>query len=107
MLGNRVQVAKTARADTQDRWGQGRGGRPWRRTRERVFRRDKYLCQICLAKGRITPVELHGNRAGICDHITPLSQGGAEDAGNLQTICNACDAIKTSMESDVTKKGTL
>ena len=77
----------------------GRGGRPWSRKRERVFKRDKYLCQICLAKNILTPVELHGDNAGVCDHIVPLAEGGTDDERNLQTICKACDKEKTHQES--------
>ena len=28
-------------------WGHGRGGRPWRRLRDKIFLRDKYTCQVC------------------------------------------------------------
>lgn len=77
----------------------GRGGRPWQRKREAVFKRDHYLCQICLHKGVLTSVELHGIRCGVCDHRIPLSQGGADDDSNLQTICKACDKDKTAIES--------
>lgn len=80
-------------------WGQGRGGRPWRRTREAVFIRDKYLCQICLKAGKLTAVELHGPNAGVCDHRIPLSQGGPDTMDNLQTICQPCNVVKTLQES--------
>ena len=80
-------------------YGQGRGGRPWRRKRERVFNRDKFLCQICLSQGRITGVELSGPNAGVCDHSIPLSQGGTDAEDNLQTICQSCDRRKTAKES--------
>lgn len=82
-----------------EKWGRGRGGRPWRRTREQVFARDKYLCQICLKAGKLTPVELHGPSAGVCDHRIPLSQGGPDTMDNLQTICQPCDTVKTLKES--------
>lgn len=77
----------------------GRGGRKWQRTREFIFNRDRFLCQICLSKGIYTAVELHGSNHGVCDHIIPLTQGGTDDHNNLQTICQACDKIKTSKES--------
>jgi 5-methylcytosine-specific restriction protein A len=84
----------------QNRYGQGRGGRPWRRKRERIFKRDKYLCQICFANGKLTPVSLHGPTAGICDHKVALTHGGTDDDDNLQTICKACDKKKTGKESN-------
>ena len=89
----------TPRLETPTRWGQGRGGRQWRNTRERVFRRDKFLCQIHLRRGELRPVSLHGKDHGVCDHIVPLSQGGDDSEHNLQTICQACDKAKTGRES--------
>lgn len=77
----------------------GRGGSRWRRLREAVFRRDKFLCQICLKAGRLTAVELHGHNHGVCDHIIPEAEGGSDDPTNLQTICQLCDRVKTSAEA--------
>lgn len=81
------------------RWGRGRGGSKWRTRRQRIFERDKYLCQICLAAGRLTPVELHGPRHGVCDHRIPTAEGGTDADENLQTICQPCDRTKTAQES--------
>jgi len=80
-------------------YGQGRGGRPWRRKRERVFNRDKFLCQICLQQGRVTAIELSGKDAGVCDHRIPIAEGGTDHEENLQTICQPCDREKTAQES--------
>jgi len=77
----------------------GRGGRVWQRTREYIFHRDNFLCQICKSKGVLTSVELHGPYHGVCDHIIPLSQGGDDKIENLQTICQSCDKEKTASES--------
>ena len=77
----------------------GRGGRAWRRKRERLFERDNYLCCICLARGVLKPVDLHGPNHGVLDHIVPTTQGGTDDDDNLQTICQACDKEKTQRES--------
>jgi 5-methylcytosine-specific restriction protein A len=72
-----------------DRWGKGRGGRPWRRLVEAVKRRDQYTCQSC---GRVT-------EDGECDHIVPLSQGGTDDLSNLQWLCREpCHRAKTARE---------
>lgn len=81
------------------RWGRGRGGSKWRTRRQRIFERDKYLCQICLADGQLTPVELHGPRHGVCDHRIPTAEGGTDHDSNLQTICQDCDRTKTGQES--------
>lgn len=77
----------------------GRGGRPWRRKRKRIFERDNFLCQIHLAEGKLVPVDLHGANAGVCDHIKPLSDGGSDSEGNLQTICQECNKNKTLSEA--------
>lgn len=81
-----------------DRWGRGRGGSKWRTRRRRIFERDNYLCQIHLKEGRLVPVELHGPRHGVCDHIIPTAEGGTDDDENLQTICQDCDKVKTDEE---------
>jgi len=82
----------------------GRGGRTWSKKREIIFNRDRFLCQIHLEKGELVSVELHGPNHGVCDHKIPKSQGGTDDDDNLQTICQHCDKIKTSEESQQAKK---
>lgn len=77
----------------------GRGGRPWQRKRERIFRRDRFLCQICLEQGVLTSVELHGPNHGVLDHKIPTAEGGDDTDANLQTICQQCDKEKTQEES--------
>jgi len=77
----------------------GRGGRPWRRKRERIFERDNYLCQIHLRRGELVTVELGGINAGVCDHVIAIAQGGSDGDENLQTICKFCDKAKTAAES--------
>lgn len=85
----------------------GRGGRPWSRKREAVFKRDNFLCQIHLHKGLLVAVELHGHKAGVCDHKIPLSEGGTDDESNLQTICQDCDKEKTAIESRKGRGGSI
>ncbi|GHB30560.1 HNH endonuclease [Salinicola rhizosphaerae] len=78
---------------TQRRRGQsGRGGRPWRRIRDRVLQRDKGLCQACLRAGRVTP-------ATEVDHIVNLESGGTDDDSNLEAICSPCHKAKTAREA--------
>ena len=67
-------------------------GRPWRRLREKIMQRDKYLCQICLRAERITV-------AVECDHKIPIEHGGTDAPDNLQALCKRCHAIKTATEA--------
>lgn len=94
MLPPRLKVAPTrAQAAEQPiRYGKGRGGRPWRRTRERILKRDCYLCQPCKALDRIT-------LATEVDHIAPQFEGGSEADENLQAICSDCHGTKTQAEA--------
>ena len=63
--------------------GGGRGGRPWRRIRERVLRRDQGLCRHCRDKGRVTvATEVH--------HVVPVAKGGTDDEANLLSLCRDC-----------------
>jgi len=73
-------------------YGQGRGGRPWRRLRESILQRDDYCCVPCKAEGRIT-------LATEVDHITPQAEGGTDDRTNLQSICTTCHEAKTKEEA--------
>ena len=72
-------------------------GHAWVKLRERVMRRDRYLCQPCEAKGYVT-------LANAVDHILPKSQGGTDDMENLQAICNECHEEKTIAESGGKRK---
>jgi 5-methylcytosine-specific restriction enzyme A len=73
------------------RYGQGRGGRPWRRRRARILARDGYLCRLCERRGILT-------LATEVDHILPLFLGGTEDDENLQSLCETCHAEKSEAE---------
>lgn len=63
-------------------------GRPWRRLREQILKRDTYLCQACLAAGRI-------REATEVDHVRPLARGGDDTPANLRAICARCHQDKT------------
>ena len=82
-LTERHQVAAA------ERWGNGRGGRPWRRLRNLVLVRDGYTCQAC---GTISVTDME------VDHITPVSRGGTDDMTNLRALCRRCHATKTARE---------
>lgn len=73
-------------------YGQGRGGRPWRRKRDQVLLRDQYLCQCEQCGGqRLLADEV--------DHIVPLSRGGTDDPSNLRAINKDCHKAKTAREA--------
>lgn len=91
-LHQRTHAPRYEPPGAECRYGQGRGGRPWRRRRERVLVRDSYLCQPCLSEGRLT-------LATAVDHIIPLSRGGTDADDNLQSICGVCHARKTQRET--------
>jgi len=69
-------------------------GRPWRRLREQILARDKYLCQHCRAAGRI-------REATEVDHILPLSKQGTDKPSNLQSLCGECHDRKSKTERGV------
>jgi 5-methylcytosine-specific restriction protein A len=76
----------------ESRYGQGRGGRPWRRLRNEILRRDGFLCQPCKAQKRT-------KLATEVDHIVPMFEGGSDAKANLQAICTECHAVKTKAEA--------
>lgn len=75
-------------------------GRPWRRLREQVLQRDKYLCQPCLRTGRYT-------EATEVDHVLGLAKGGDDKPMNLQAICTPCHEGKTLVESGAKPKQAI
>ncbi|CAH0650399.1 MULTISPECIES: HNH endonuclease [Pseudomonas] len=73
----------------ETQWGSGRGGRPWRRIRDRILLRDNYTCQAC---GLVTKdLEV--------DHIINVAEGGSDDDSNLQALCVPCHQEKTAAEA--------
>lgn len=51
--------------------------------REHIFSRDGYECLRCWVKDNLT-----------IDHIIPLSKGGTNRMGNMQTLCMGCNSDK-------------
>lgn len=84
--------ADQAKAWTRGRAGRGRGGRAWRRIRDAVMVRDRYLCQACKRKGMATP-------ASSVDHIKPEAEGGRTVPSNLEALCGPCHTAKTQAEA--------
>jgi len=94
-LAPRVQrLQERAPAPVAPSYGQGRGGRPWRRLRDAVMKRDGYLCQCddCKAQGRLL-------LAHEVDHIVPLFEGGTDSESNLRAINRDCHRAKTEAEA--------
>ena len=89
-LQPRLQTVKpTQSIEPKKNWGSGRGGRPWRRLKDKIQLRDQYTCQCC---GLVTmQLEL--------DHIVNQAQGGTDDESNLQSLCPPCHLKKTQKES--------
>jgi hypothetical protein len=58
--------------------------REWADIRSRIFERDDFTCAYC------------GQRGGRleCDHIIPVSRGGATTEQNLTTSCFSCNRKK-------------
>src|SRR5687768_14770812 len=73
-----------------ENYGQGRGGRPWRRKVEAIKARDKYTCYVC---GQVT-IESD------IDSKTPQAEGGTDHESNLGWICRTpCHEAKTKAEA--------
>lgn len=94
MAKTKLQAMKAtpmAKITEVSRWGNGRGGRPWRRLRERILERDLYTCQNNQCAKVTDYLEV--------DHIISLSQGGTDDESNLMSLCPDCHLKKTLAES--------
>jgi 5-methylcytosine-specific restriction protein A len=74
----------------QSRHQRGYGSK-WDAIRERVLKRDKGLCQLCL---RVSVVR----EAKTVDHIIPKAHGGTDADCNLQSLCWPCHKAKTARE---------
>jgi len=61
--------------------------------RDKVFRRDGYRCVRCGASNKEKRLEV--------DHIIPISRGGTNDIGNLQTLCWECNQDKGPIVPDL------
>lgn len=72
-------------------------GRPWRRLRDKIMRRDGFMCQCEKCKGE----KLIAHEV---DHIKPLSQGGTDEPDNLRAMHKDCHAEKSKAEAQPTYK---
>jgi 5-methylcytosine-specific restriction endonuclease McrA len=56
--------------------------RQWRKIRERILRRDGYICQYC------------GQEADTVDHVIPRRLNGLDTEDNLVSSCRKCNLSK-------------
>lgn len=71
--------------------GSGKRRKMSPKIRRDVFLRDGFKCQECGAcpgKDRLVWIEV--------DHIVPVAKGGTDDPSNLRTLCNHCNAGKST-----------
>jgi 5-methylcytosine-specific restriction enzyme A len=96
-LHNRGEVCKNRPKDNRNREDisgvrRFRSSGLWRKKREAIKKRDKYLCQFCLDSGEYTfqGLEVH--------HIRKLSEywRGRLDDHNLITLCRTCHDMADS-----------
>lgn len=93
----RQAIAKATKSEgwKQYKPGQSRHqrgyGAKWDVIRERVLKRDKGLCQLCLRAGVV-------REAKTVDHIIPKAHGGTDAESNLQSLCWPCHKAKTARE---------
>lgn len=99
-LGAKVQMLNTRVVKPMTSpggYGQGRGGRPWRRLVEAVKVRDRCACRAC---GLVT-------LEGECDHVVPRAQGGSDHMSNAQWLCVDCHKAKTLAEMAESRGGRV
>lgn len=96
--GKLKRVVSTARHEPEPpAYGQGRGGRPWRRLRDQIMERDGGLCQCEACRARLLPRVAHE-----VDHIdnTRDASGRLNDhPSNLRAVNRHCHAEKTQAEA--------
>lgn len=71
-----------------------------KRMRKSIFLRDDYTCKNCniqiLFEVKLNPAWENKLCYLEIDHIIPFSLGGNNEAENLQTMCNRCNASKST-----------
>lgn len=68
-------------------------GRAGQKQRERRLRRTNYLCEDCIAEGRVA-------RATVVDHVIPLSKGGPDTDENTRNLCDDHNRKRTAEQFD-------
>lgn len=77
---------------------QSRKFKVYRATRLRIYRRDRWVCQLCHERvseslTRSNPMD---GMAASLDHIIPRSDGGSDDPANLQLAHRRCNWEKST-----------
>lgn len=77
----------------------------WEKMRKIVIERDKGLCQMCLAKNRITPGKDvdHKKSKAECKRLG-WSKEATDSPNNLWYLCRPCHLAKTEEEQGKTKR---
>ena len=65
-------------------------------SRQEIFQRDKYVCQLCNRKTRPDYNQYHPLYPHL-DHIVPLSLGGYHTKVNTQCLCRNCNTVKKNI----------
>jgi 5-methylcytosine-specific restriction protein A len=81
--GKKCPICQRRRGTTTERGY----GAPWRQLRLLVLDRDGYRCRWC------------GGPANSVDHITPKTEGGTDDPGNLAAACLPCNSRRSALAS--------
>lgn len=91
-----AQKGSRCPAHTKSRPNPKRGSTwQWRKTRDRILRRDGYRCTHTDDDGRCRERDrLH------VDHIIPVSMGGTDDEVNLRVLCEWHNLSKGSRSPD-------
>lgn len=88
LASSRPQRDESARPNAAAR---GYCSRSWKSLRQAALIRDAWQCQDC---GRVCS----DKREAQVDHVIPKAKGGADELGNLRTLCIRCHARKTNAE---------
>jgi 5-methylcytosine-specific restriction endonuclease McrA len=96
-------MSKTWSIRTRQARRRARRGQPPRRKRHKarllyLFARHGGRCALCSTRCELSfePIPTQAT----CDHIIPLSRGGAEDPSNWQLACLKCNAAKGNRMPD-------
>jgi len=81
------------------RHARGYGSR-WVKLRERILKRDRYLCQCPDCEGGRKRVRV----ASEVDHIVPKAKGGTDAERNLRAVATDCHRKLTMLQTGKTPK---
>ena len=96
-IGRKKETNQDHRAKTDPYYQ----SREWKRKRDKVWKRDKSLCQICADKNIIHPLARgtkYLDHQGTVDHIIPRNAGGSDELSNLRLVGSRCHAKKSGQD---------